>query len=79
MWKTVEVDVNFSDLDDEDLIEALEDRGYVVDKVIDSFGRRPKESEEDDSIQEIYQAMKFGKPYDELVRKFVMDRTGRIL
>ena len=76
MWKTVEVDVNLSDFDDEDLIEALEYRGYVIDKATVSFGRRP---EEDDPIQEIYQAMKFGKPYDELVRKFIMDRTGRIL
>jgi hypothetical protein len=76
MWKTIEIDVDLSDFDDEDLIETLEDRGYVVNKTTISFGRT---SEEGDPIQKIYQAMKFGKPYDELVRKFVMDHTGRIL
>lgn len=76
MWKTVEVDVDLSDFDDEDLIEALEDRGYVIDNKTVSFGRRP---EVDDAIQELYLAIKLGKPYDDLVRKLVMDRTGRIL
>lgn len=76
MWRTVEVDVDLSDFDDEDLIEALEDRGYVIDNKTVSFGRRP---EVDDAIQELYLAIKLGKPYDDLVRKLVMDRTGRIL
>jgi hypothetical protein len=68
MWKTVEIDVDFSEFADKDLIEVLEDRGYVVHNSTVSFGLS-------DPIQEIYQAMKFGKPYDELVRKFVMDHT----
>ena len=76
MRRTVEVDVDLSDFDDEDLIEALEDRGYVIDNKTVSFGRRP---EVDDAIQELYLAIKLGKPYDDLVRKLVMDRTGRIL
>ena len=76
MWKTVEVDVDLSDFDDEDLIEVLENRGYVIDNTTVSFGRRPKV---DDAIQELYLAIKLGKPYDDLVRKLVMDRTGRIL
>lgn len=76
MWKTVEVDVDLSDFDDEDLIEVLENRGYVIDNKTVSFGRRP---EVDDAIQELYLAIKLGKPYDDLVRKLVMDRTGRIL
>ena len=41
MWRTVEVDVDLSDFDDEDLIEVLEDRGYVIDNTTVSFGRRP--------------------------------------
>jgi hypothetical protein len=70
MYKTieVEVDVDLSDCDDGELIEVLEHRGYVV-----SGGNN------DPVIEEIYQAMKLGKPYDELVKKLVMDRTGRIL
>lgn len=76
MYRTVEVEVDLSDFDDEDLIELLEDRGYVIDKATVSSGRRP---EVDGPIEELYQAIKLGKPYDELVRKLVMDRTGRIL
>ena len=48
----------------------------MIDKATVFFGRRP---EVDDPIEELYQAIKLGKPYDELVRKLVMDRTGRIL
>ena len=70
MYKTVEVDL--SDFDDEDFIEVLENRGYTVNKTGYNF-------DGDDPIEELYQAIKLGKPYDELVRKLVMDRTGRIL
>jgi hypothetical protein len=74
MWKTVEVDVDvdLSDFDDEDLIESLEYRGYNVNKTGYKY-------DGDNRIEELYQAIKLGKPYDELVRKFVMDCTGRIL
>ena len=70
MYKTieVEVDVDLSDCDDGELIEMLENRGYAVSG-----------SNKDPVIEEIYQAIKLGKPYDELVRKFVMDHSGRIL
>ena len=72
MYKTVEVEVDISDFDDDDLIEALEDRGYTVNKTGYKFDR-------DELIEELYQAIKLGKSYDGLVRKFVMDCTGRIL
>lgn len=72
MYKTVEVEVNLSDFDDEDFIEVLENRGYTVNKTGYKF-------DGDERIEELYQAIKLGKPYDELVRKFVMDCTGRIL
>ena len=72
MYKTVEVEVNLSDFDDEDFIEVLENRGYAVNKTGYKF-------DGDERIEELYQAIKLGKPYDELVRKFVMDCTGRIL
>lgn len=72
MYKTVEVEVDVSDFDDEDFIEVLETRGYTVNKTGYKF-------DGDERIEELYQAIKLGKPYDELVRKFVMDCTGRIL
>jgi hypothetical protein len=72
MYKTVEVEVDISDFDDENLIEVLEYRGYTVNKTGYKF-------DGDQRIEELYQAIKLGKPYDELVRKFVMDCTGRIL
>lgn len=72
MYKTVEVEVDISDFDDGDLIEVLENRGYTLNKTEYKFDWHV-------SIEELYQAIKLGKPYDELVRKFVMDRTGRIL
>lgn len=72
MYKTVEVEVDISDFDNEDLIEVLENRGYTVNKTGYKF-------DEGEQIEELYQAIKLGKPYDELVRKFVMDHSGRIL
>jgi hypothetical protein len=78
MWKTVEVDVDLSDFDDKDLIESLEQRGYTVTG--GPFEKSYSYSlDDDDPIMKIYQAMKLGKPYDELLRKLVMDRTGRIV
>ena len=70
MYKTieVEVDIDLSDCDDGELIEVLENRGYAVSG-----------SNKDPVFEEIYQAIKLGKPYDELVRKLIMDRTGCIL
>jgi hypothetical protein len=72
MYKTVEVEVDISDFDDEDLIEILENRGYSVNKTGYNFDGNER-------IEELYQVIKLGKSYDGLVRKFVMDCTGRIL
>ena len=72
MYKTVEVEVDISDFDDENLIEVLEYRGYTVNKTGYKF-------DGDQRIEELYQAIKLGNSYDGLVRKFVMDHTGRIL
>jgi hypothetical protein len=72
MYKTIEVEVDISDFDDDDLIEVLENRGYTVNKTGYKFDK-------DERIEELYQAIKLGNSYDGLVRKFVMDHTGRIL
>jgi nucleoside diphosphate kinase len=72
MYKTIEVEVDISDFDDDDLIEVLENRGYTVNKTGYKF-------DEDERIEELYQAIKLGKPYYGLLRKYIMDRTGRIL
>jgi hypothetical protein len=76
MWKTVQLDIDLSDFDDIDLIERLEDRGYTI---TGGPSGNSYSLNADDPITEIYEAMKLGKPYDELVKKLVMDRTGRIL
>jgi hypothetical protein len=72
MYKTIEVEVNIFDFDDDDLIEVLENRGYTVNK-------RGYKFDKDERIEELYQAIKLGNSYDGLVRKLVMDCTGRIL
>ena len=68
------VDISLNDFDVDDLIEAIEDEGYVVTGPGD---RRSNELQEE--LLKIWEAMYLGKPYDAMVRKFVSDQTGRFL
>lgn len=66
-YKTVEVEVELSDFDDEDLIDELESRG----KYNGTMGNS------DELIDKIFQLRRLGKPYE--LDEYLYMRTGRTL
>ena len=68
-YKTVEVDIELSDFDDEDLIEELESRG----KYNGTMGNS------DELIDKIFQLRRQGKPYERELDEYLYMRTGRTL
>jgi heme oxygenase len=63
-----EYEIDLGLLDDSDLFEELEERGYdVVEEGTKAL------------IEEIYNTKKLGKPYNHLLEKLIEETTGRIL
>jgi len=71
MYKEVEVDVDLSDFETEDLVEELESRGELPS----STG--PYDSNE--LIQKIWQLRRNGKDYQRLLDDLIYAVTGRIV
>ena len=71
MYKEVEVDVDLSDFETEDLIEELESRGELPS----STG--PYDSNE--LVQKIWQLRRNGKDYQTLLDDLIYAVTGRIV
>ena len=72
----ISVDVELCDFELDDLIDYIERKGYTVS---DSDGHFSEPNKENEELRLIWEAMYLGKPYDEMVRKFVSDHTGRFL
>jgi hypothetical protein len=66
----VEVDVDLSDFDEEELANELEYRGYVVFK-----NDRPK----DELINSIYLKRRLGKDYQSELDELIYQTIGKIL
>ena len=63
-----EYEIDLGLLDDSDLFEELEERGYdVVEEGTKAL------------IEEIYNAKRLEKPYEHLLEKLMEETTGRIL
>ena len=62
------VEVDLADVDDDELIEEIEARGYQV-----------VESKENELLTEIYLARRLGKPYDHIVDKLIYDSLGKVI
>jgi hypothetical protein len=71
MYKEVEVDVDLSDFDTEDLIDELESRGELPS----STG--PYDSNE--LVQQIWQLRRNGKDYQRVLDDLIYAVTGRIV
>lgn len=69
IYKEVEIDVDLSDFDDEDLIQELEDRGKMVDGGDTSSG---------ELIKSIYEKRKLGLDYEEEIRELIYNVLGKI-
>jgi hypothetical protein len=68
-YKTIEVEVELSDFDDEDLIEELESRGKY----------NPTMGNSDELIDKIFQLRRLGKPYERELDEYLYIRTGRAI
>ena len=66
-YKMIEVEVELSDFDDEDLIEELESRGKYS----------PTMGNSDELIDKIFQLRRLGKPYERELDEYLYIRTGR--
>lgn len=70
MYVTVDVDVDLSQFDTEDLIEELECRGADYVRPVIWQGTL---------IEEIYNARRCGKPYEHLLDAYLYQVTGRAI
>lgn len=66
-WATVEVDVDLSDFDTDDLIEELSYRG-----------RAPNSYETCDLVRDIYEKRRNGKDYQRELEILIYNMIGRI-
>ena len=62
------VDIDLTDVDDDELIEELEARGYQV-----------VESKENELLNQIYLARRTGKPYDQVLDKLIYETLGKVI
>ena len=69
MYKEVEVDVNLSDFDTEDLIEELESRGAGTGEFGDGK----------DILQVIYEKRRLGRDYQSELEQLIWLGLGRVI
>lgn len=69
IYKEVEIDVDLSDFDDDDLIQELEDRGKMVDGGDTSSGTL---------VKQIYEKRKLGQDYEEELKQLIYNVLGKI-
>jgi hypothetical protein len=68
-YKMIEVEVELSDFDDDELIDELESRGKYSPTMGDS----------DDLIDKIFHLRRLGKPYERELDEYLYIRTGRAI
>ena len=71
VYKEVDVEVNLGDFDTSDLIEELEERGYLPSSI------GPYDSNE--LVQKIWMARRQGKDYQALLDDLIYAVTGQII
>ena len=65
----VEIDLN--DVDDEELIEELEERGYTI--------RQNHLDDHNTLIEQIYQLRRLGRSYEHLMDPLIYEAVGKIV
>ena len=69
IYKEVEVDVDLSDFDDDELIQELEDRGKIVDGGDTTSGAL---------VKSIYEKRKLGLDYEQEIKDLIYNVLGKI-
>lgn len=76
IYQTVEVEVDVSDLDEDEIVDACKELGYAVTKVAE--GIEPHFMEQDiDALVELYRNK--DEQLMEALRTFLQNYTGRVL
>lgn len=68
VYTEVEVDVDMSDFDDNDILEEVEIRGLNIDG-----------TNNDELINKIFQLRRLGKPFEQELDEYLYMKTGRIV
>lgn len=63
------VDIDLTDVDDDELIEELQSRGYKISE----------EPEIDDILTKIYHLRRQGKPYDTELDAYIYSVLGKVI
>ena len=64
------VEIDLSDVDDDELIEELVSRGYTV-------GESSEPS--DEALTKIYNLKRLGKPYEQELDAYIYDTLGKVI
>ena len=67
------VEIDFYELDTDDLIEELESRGYTCTHSSEA------DSYDDEALLKIYETKKLGGNIDALLNQYFYDKLGRLL
>ena len=69
VYTEVEVDVSLDDFQDDDLIQELEDRGYVIGG----------EETSNETLTKIWELRRLGKPYERELDQLIYDILGKTI
>ena len=63
------VDIDLNDVDDDELIEELEARGYTVNEVTNT----------DELLNKIYHLRRQNKPFETQLDEYIMNTLGKVI
>ena len=63
------IDIDLVDVDDDELIEELESRGYAVNEATNTS----------EMLNKIYHLRRQGKPYEAELDAYIMDTLGKVI
>ena len=72
-YMTVDVDIDLDNFDDEEIIDHLESRGYIVGDAVDSPGVNMVEI-----VEVLYQQRRTGQDYQKTLDELIYHILGKI-
>lgn len=66
------VNISLDDVEDEDLIDEIEERGYRVHS-------RTEDIDDLEIIGKIFHLRREGRPHDDILDKYLRDKMGRVI
>lgn len=73
IYKSVSVDIDLDDFDDDDLIDEIESRGYTIDEF-----DRPMGSTISEMIEQLHQLRRTGRDYQQVLDRLIYNSIEKI-